>query len=89
MRSFIALAVVVVLACTAAPALAVPADYATAPTRTSAHVERTAPHVPAGDGGTATAVYALIAAGAILALGGGGFLGARSITARQVRPHAS
>jgi hypothetical protein len=25
----------------------------------------------------------------LLALGGGGFLGARSVTARQVRPHAS
>jgi hypothetical protein len=86
MRSFITLAVIVVLACTAAPALAVPADSKTPPTRTSAHVERAA---PTSDGGTATAVYALIAAGGFLALGGGGFLGARSVTARQVRPHTS
>ena len=89
MRSFITLAVVVVLACTAAPALAVPADHETPPTHTSAHVERAAPAAPTSDGGTATAVYALIAAGGFLALGGGGFLGARSVAARQVRPHAS
>jgi hypothetical protein len=89
MRSFIALAVVVVLACTAAPALAVPADYRTPPTSAPAHVERAAPSAPTGESGTATAVYVLIAAGGILALGGGGFPGARSVTARQVRPHAS
>jgi hypothetical protein len=89
MRSFITLAVVVALACTAAPALAVPADYATPPTQAPAHVERAAPAAPTSDDGVATAVYALIAAGGLLALGGGGFLGARSVTARQVRPHAS
>jgi hypothetical protein len=89
MRSFITLAVVAALACTAAPALAVPADSGTPPTQTPANVERVAPAAPTSDGGTATGVYALIAAGGFLALGGGGFLGARSITARQVRPHAS
>jgi hypothetical protein len=89
MRSFITLAVVVVLACTAAPALAVPADYRAPDTITRTTPAHVAPPARGTDGGTATAVYALIAAGGLLALGGGGFLGARSVMARQVRPHAS
>jgi hypothetical protein len=89
MRSFITLAVVLVLACTAAPALAVPADSRAPDTTSRSAPAHVATPAPASGGGTATAVYALIAAGGFLALGGGGFLGARSITARQVRPHAS
>jgi hypothetical protein len=88
MRFFMVLAIVVVLACAAAPALAIPADVNAPDTTTRSHVGAPAA-APASDGGTATAVYALIAAGGFLALGGGGFLGARSVTARQVRPRAS
>jgi hypothetical protein len=88
MRSFTTLAVVVVLACTAAPALAVPATPDTSTRSAPAHVALPAPP-QSSDGGTATAVYALIAAGGLLALGGGGFLGARSVTSRSFRPHAS
>jgi hypothetical protein len=87
MRSFTTtLAVVIALACTAAPALAVPAAPDTSTRSTPAQV---APPAQPSDGGTATVVYALIAAGGCLALGGGGFLGARSVASRQVRPHAS
>ena len=88
MRSFTTLAVVIALACTAAPALAVPAAPDTSTRSTPAQVAPPTP-VPANDGGTATAVYALIAAGGLLALGGGGFLGARSVASRQFRPRAS
>lgn len=89
MRSFTALAVVIVLACTAAPALAVPADYNAPDITTRSTPAHVAPPAPASDDGTATAVYALIAAGGFLALGGGGFLGARSVASRQFRPHTS
>jgi hypothetical protein len=91
MRSFMVLAIVVVLACAAAPAFAIPADVNAPDTTARSTPAQVAPPAaaPASDGGTATAVYALIAAGGFLALGGGGFLGARSVAARQVRPRAS
>jgi hypothetical protein len=86
MRSFIALVVVVVLACTAVPALAVPTENSRP---TAAHVERAAPPAPADDGGTAVVVYLLIGVGGGLALAGGGYLGARTVAARHLRPRAS
>jgi hypothetical protein len=89
MRSFLVLAIVVVLACAAAPALAIPADVNALDTTTQSTPAHVAAPAPASDGGTATAVYALIAAGGFLALSGGGFLGARSVATRQVRPRAS
>ena len=88
MRSFISLAVVIALACTAAPALAIPAAPDTSTRSTPAQVAP--PTLGAGRRRWHRhVVYALIAAGGLLALGGGGFLGARSVASRQFRPHAS
>jgi hypothetical protein len=86
MRSFISLLVAVALACiTAVPALARPADNVAIPVAQARHA---APIAPAGNEGTPAYVYVLIGCGAALALGGGGFLGARSAT-RRLSPRAS
>ena len=86
MKSFIALLVAAALAvAVAVPASARPADNGPRPV---AQVERATPTAPAGDDGTPAYVYALIGCGAALALGAGGFMGARSVT-RRPSPRAS
>jgi hypothetical protein len=86
MKSFISLLVAAALACAVAvPASARPADNGPRPV---AQVERTTPTAPAGDVGTPAYVYALIGCGTALALGAGGFIGARSVT-RRASPRAS
>ncbi len=85
MRSFTALLVAAALACVVAvPASARPADNGPA---VVAHVQHAAPPAPAGDDGTPAYVYVLIGCGAALALGAGGFLGARRAT-RRLSPRA-
>jgi hypothetical protein len=74
----------VALACSAAPAFAMPADNGP-PT-----AGRTTPAGPAAaepTGGLGTAVYILIVAGAAVALGTGGYFGARAIHGRRIRLH--
>jgi hypothetical protein len=86
MRSFTALLVAAALACiVAVPASARPADNGPAAVT---HVRHAAPAAPVGDDGTAAWVYVLIGCGAVLSLGAGGFLGARSAT-RRLSPRAS
>jgi hypothetical protein len=86
MKSFITLLVAVAVACAVAvPASAQPADNGPGPV---AHVEHATPTAPAGDDGTPAYVYALLVGGAALALGAGGFMGARSVT-RRPSPRAS
>jgi hypothetical protein len=84
-KSFIALLVAAALACAVAiPASAQPVDNGPRPVP---HVRQTAPATPMGDDGTPAYVYVLIGCGA-LALGAGGFVGARSVT-RRLSPRAS
>jgi hypothetical protein len=79
-KSFISLLVAAALACAlAVPASAKPADNGPRPV---AHVEHATPTAPARDDGTTAHLYALIGCGAALALGAGGFMGARSVTRR-------
>ena len=86
MKSFIALLVVAALACSVAvPASAQPADNGPRPV---AHGRHAAPTAPVGDDATPAYVYALIGCGAAVALGAGGFIGARSVT-RRPSPRAS
>jgi hypothetical protein len=86
MKSFIALLVAAALACAVAvPSSAQPADNGPRP---GPHVRHTAPANPMGDDGTPAYVYVLIGCGAALALGAGGFVGARSVT-RRLSPRAS
>jgi hypothetical protein len=85
-KSFITLLVAAALAvAVAVPASAKPADNGPRPV---AHVERATPTAPAGDDGTPAYVYVLIGCSAALALGAGGFMGARSVT-RRPSPRAS
>ena len=80
MKSFITLLVAAALAVAlAVPASAQPTDNGPRPV---APIERATPTAPAGDDGTPAYVYALIGCGAALALGAGGFVGARSVTRR-------
>jgi hypothetical protein len=80
MKSFITLLVAAALAvAVAVPASARPADNGPRPV---AHIQRFTPTAPAGEDGTPAYVYALIGCGAALALGAGGFVGARSVTRR-------
>ena len=86
MKSVISLLVAAALACAVAvPASAQPADNGPRPV---AHVERATPTAPAGDAGTPAYVYVLMGCGAALALGAGGFMGARSVT-RRLSPRVS
>jgi hypothetical protein len=86
MKCFISLLVAAALAvAVAVPASAQPADNGPRPV---AHVDRATPTAPAGDDGTPAYVYVLIGCGAALALGAGGFMGARSVT-RRPSPRAS
>ena len=86
MKSVISLLVAAALACAfAVPASARPADNRPRPV---AHVERATPTAPARDDGTPAYVYALMGCGPALALGAGGFMGARSVT-RRPSPRAS
>jgi hypothetical protein len=74
----------VALACSAAPASAMPADNGPPP------AGRTAPArsgAPADANGLGTAVYMLIAVGAALALVTGAYVGARAIHGRRIRLH--
>jgi hypothetical protein len=81
MKSLISLAVVVALACIAAVAAsAVLVDNLPRPV---AHVERATPTALASDDATPACVYAPTGCGAALALGAGGFTGARSVTRTQ------
>jgi hypothetical protein len=87
MKSFIAVVVaVVVVGAMAVPALAMPVDKGARPASSVKHV---APVPPSGQGGTDTVAFVLIGVGAALAFGAGGYMGARSIGARQVRPRTS
>jgi hypothetical protein len=86
MKSFITLLVAAALACAVAvPSSAQPADNGPRPV---AHVRHSAPATPMGDDGTPAYVYVLSGCGAALALGAGGFMGARSVT-RRPSPRAS
>ena len=86
MKSLITLLVAAALAvAVAVPASAQPADNGPRPV---AHVERATPTAPAGDDGTPAYFYVLSGCGAALALGAGGFMGARSVT-RRLSPRAS
>jgi hypothetical protein len=82
MKSLIALLAVVLTCAVAVPAGASPIQDAPAHSRSAPVV------VPAPDGDTAAIVYVLIGAGAALAFGAGGFMGARSVQTRRVRPTA-
>jgi hypothetical protein len=85
-KSFIALLVAAALACAVAvPASAQPADNGP---RHVPHLRQAAPAAPMDDDGTPAYVYVLIGCGAALALGAGGFMGARSVT-RRLSPRAS
>jgi hypothetical protein len=85
-KSFITLLVAAALAvAVAVPASAKPADNGPRPV---AHVKRATPTAPPGDDGTPAYVHVLIGCGAALALGAGGFMGARSVT-RRPSPRAS
>jgi hypothetical protein len=85
-KSFITLLVAAALVvAVAVPASAKPADNGPRPV---AHVERATPTAPPGDDGTPAYVHVLIGCGAALALGAGGFMGARSVT-RRPSPRAS
>jgi hypothetical protein len=86
MRTLISLIVVAAVACIVAiPASAQPTDNGPVPAAPAHHATAA---VPTGDDGTPAYVYALIGCGAALALGAGGFAGARS-AARHVSPRAS
>ena len=85
MKSILAmLLTLVALACSAAPASAMPADNGPPAARTTTLAGPAAP-APANDPGTA--VYIIIGVGAALALGTGGYLGARAIHGRRIRLH--
>jgi hypothetical protein len=87
MRSFVAVIVAVVLAAIAAiPAAAMPVDKGARPV---AHAQHAAPVAPASDDGTPAFVYALIGGGALLAFGAGGYMGGRSVVARQAQARPS
>ena len=85
MTSLIALLAVVLTCAVAVPAGASPIQDAPAapPHSSSAPVI-----VPAPGDGTDAIVYVLIGAGAVVAFGAGGFMGARSVQTRRVRPSA-
>jgi hypothetical protein len=86
MRTLVSLVVAAVVACIVAiPASAQPTDNGPLP---AAHAHRATVAAPAGDDGTPAYVYVLIGCGAALALGAGGFAGARSAT-RHLSPRAS
>jgi hypothetical protein len=86
MRTLVSLIVTAALAClVAGPAGAVPADNGPLPAAPTHHATVAA---PTGGDGTPAYVYAVIGCGAALALGAGGFAGARSAT-RHMSPCAS
>jgi hypothetical protein len=86
MRTLVSLIVAAAVACiVAGPAAAVPTDNGPLPAAPTRHATVAA---PTGDDGTPAYVYVLIGCGAALALGAGGFAGARSAT-RHLSPRAS
>jgi len=86
MRTLVSLLVAAALACIVAiPASAQPTDNGPLP---AAPVHHATVAAPTGDDGTPAYVYVLVGCGAALALGAGGFAGARSVT-RHMTPHAS
>jgi hypothetical protein len=85
MKSTIAmLLTLVALACSAAPASAMPADNGPSP---AGHTTPPRPGAPPDASGLGTAVYIVIGVGAALALATGGYFGARAIHARRIRLH--
>jgi hypothetical protein len=74
----------VALACSAAPALAMPADNGPPAVGSTTPA---GPGAPAPANGLGTAVYIVIGVGAALALGTGGYFGARPIHGRRIRLH--
>jgi hypothetical protein len=86
MRTLVSLFVAAAVVCIVAiPASARPADNGPLPAARAHHATVAA---PAGADGTPAYVYVLIGCGAALALGIGGFAGARSAT-RHLSPRAS
>ena len=86
MRTLVSLIITAAVACIIAiPASAQPTDNGPLPT---AHAHHATVAAPSADDGTPAYVYVLIGGGAALALGAGGFAGARS-AARHVSPRAS